>query len=156
MTVLLRAADAGDAYSLWLWANEPAARAASGNREPIAWDHHLAWLATRLDSSDAAIFIAHSPAGRPLGTIRFETGDGWASARLSYSVAPEARGHGVGRALLALGPEILARTRPTTELVALVRPDNAASRHLFETSGWAEAGATAELIRFVRPSGSRP
>lgn len=156
MTVILRAAEAGDAYGLWLWANDPATRAASGNREPIGWDHHLAWVAQRLASPEALVLIADSTSGQPLGTIRFETEDQWASARLSYSVAAESRGRGIGRALLERGPSVLAQTRARTELVALVQPANAVSRHLFETLGWAKDGSTADSIRFVRSAGGRP
>lgn len=153
MTVILRTAEAADSYALWLWANDPAARAGSGDRGPIEWDHHQAWVAERIASAGALVLIAQSTTGRPLGTIRFETEDGWAAARLSYSVAPESRGQGIGRALLERGPGVLARTRAGTRLVAVVRPTNGVSRHLFATLGWAEEGSTPELIRFVRPAG---
>ena len=156
MNVVLRAADTADSYPLWLWVNDPAARAASGHQGPIEWDPHAAWVAGRLASPDALILIAHSPTGRPLGTIRFETEDGWVSARLSYLVAPESRGLGVGRALLTCGLETLSRTREGTRLVALVRGANGASRHLFTSLGWAEDGSTDEFVRFVHQGGRQP
>ena len=154
--MILRAADTADAYPLWLWVNDPAARAASGNQEPIEWESHLAWVAGRLASANALILIAHSSTGRPLGTIRFETDDGWMSARLSYVVAPESRGLGVGRALLTRGVETLSQARKETRLVALVRTANSASRHLFTTLGWDEDGSTVECVRFVHPGGRQP
>ena len=156
MNVMLRAVDTADLYPLWLWVNDPAARAASSNQAPIEWETHVAWLAARLTSPDALILIAHSSTGRPLGTIRFETDDGWMSARLSYLVAPESRGLGVGRALLTRGVETFSQAREGTRLVALVRGANGASRHLFTTLGWAEDGSTEEFIRFVQPSGRQP
>lgn len=152
----LRAADTADSYPLWCWVNDPAARAASGNQKPIEWETHVAWVAGRLASPNALILIADSPTGRPLGTIRFETEDGWMSARLSYLVAPESRGLGVGRALLTRGVETLSQAREGTRLVALVRPANRASRHLFTTLGWAEDGSTEECIRYVAPRGRQP
>ncbi len=151
MNVTIRAAGLGDAYALWVWANDEAARTASGNRAPIEWPSHHAWLAERLGSPNAVVLIGESADRRPLGTIRFETDDHWATARVSYTVAPESRGRGVGRVLLEAGSKAMAARRAPTQLVARVKPGNPASRHLFATSGWVEDGSTPEWLRYVRP-----
>ena len=156
MNVILRRAEAADAEALWAWANDPAARAASGTQAPIEWPHHVSWLAKRLASPNNLILMAESPAGQPLGTIRFETDDHWVSARLSYLVAPDSRGRGVGRTLLERGPDALAAVRTGVRLVAQVRPTNQPSRRLFEALGWVEDGSTAEFLRFVGLARGRP
>ncbi len=150
MNVTLRPAAVDDGYGLWLWANDEAARAASGNRAPIEWPSHRAWLADRLGSPHALVLIAESPARQPLGTIRFESADGWATARVSYGVAPESRGRGIGRALLGAGPAALAPSQARARLFAMVQPGNSVSRHLFATLGWVEEGSTPTLLRYVR------
>jgi RimJ/RimL family protein N-acetyltransferase len=138
VTLRLRRADAGDSHGLWLWANDPGSRAGSGNRPPIAWEEHLAWLGERLLSPDALIFIAIGDGGRPVGTIRFETEDGWGRARLSYLVAPEARGTGLGRPLLLAGLAELRAHAAGGVVEATVYPENAPSLRLFRSLGWRE------------------
>jgi L-amino acid N-acyltransferase YncA len=156
MNIIIRSARIGDAYPLWLWANDEAARTASGNRAPIEWRSHRAWLDQQLESATALVFVGESAEQRPLGTIRFETDDDWATARVSYTVAPESRGRGVGRALLEAGQRACAARRVPAQFVARVQPGNAASRHLFATSGWVEDGSTPEWLRYVRPGPVAP
>ncbi len=151
MTISLRRAVQSDGYGLWLWANDPAVRVASGDRALISWAEHLVWLEGRLDSSDAMILIGVAAGGRPVGTVRFETGDRWGTARVSYLVAAEARGGGVGRLLLDHGLAKLTEAHPGARAEALVRPANGASCHLFRSGGWTEAGSNGKLIQFLAP-----
>jgi RimJ/RimL family protein N-acetyltransferase len=132
----LRPATADDASALWHWANDPVTRAASGNRAPLAWEAHLAWLNDRLASPRAIVLIAELDEGRPVGTIRFETADGWSRARLSYGLAPASRGQGLGRRLLEQGIAEFRRSHPAAVIEAEVWPDNARSLHLFSSLGW--------------------
>ena len=88
----LRPARAVDAYALWIWANDPDMRHAAHDRAPIPWAEHLAWLARALHDPAHVVLLAESGTGQPLGAIRFESADGWQSARLSYVLAPEERG----------------------------------------------------------------
>jgi RimJ/RimL family protein N-acetyltransferase len=152
MSGTLRRATHHDAHALWLWANDPVTRRASGGRAVIPWASHLEWLRERLASDSAVIFVLDRAPDDPVGTIRFETTDQWSSARLSYGVAPEARGHGFGRALLDRGTLAIRRLHPGVTLVALVASDNAPSRHLFDRLGWASE-PTAEGFRFTDNAG---
>jgi len=139
--IRLRAARVEDAYPLWLWANDDASRSASRDRAPIPWLSHVVWYHERLESPHAIILIGEGPGRRPVGAIRFETPDAWAHARLSYVVAPECRGEGIGWELLRLGVEELLGRTPTVLVEATVRASNAASVRLFQRLGW-----RAELI----------
>lgn len=138
MMLSLRPARLADAEILWLWANDPGTRAGSGGRPAIPWPKHATWLAERLSSDSARLFIAEDAAGRPVGTIRFETSNGWARARLSYAVAPSCRGRGAGAALLAAGIQAIRFEQPGVVLEAEVHPDNEASLRLFRRLRWPE------------------
>jgi RimJ/RimL family protein N-acetyltransferase len=140
--IQLRAARVEDAYPLWLWANDGASRAASGDRAPIPWLSHVVWYHERLDSPNAIILIGEDAGRRPVGAIRFETIDGWVHARLSYVVAPECRGEGIGWELLSSGVQALLARTPEVLIEAAVRGSNAASLRLFQRLGW-----RPELIR---------
>src|SRR5262249_18223803 len=43
-SLTLRRATARDARRLWLWRNDPSARAMFGDTRPVPWDAHSAWL----------------------------------------------------------------------------------------------------------------
>jgi RimJ/RimL family protein N-acetyltransferase len=155
MTLALRPATRDDAYVLWLWANDPETRARSGGRQPIAWVHHVAWLQSRLTADGALVFLAVATDGLPVGSIRFETTDAWRRARLSYVVAPEARGSGYGRCLLREGLLTLARVQPATAIDAEVWPGNSRSLHLFRSLGWPERDTAWGTTLFTSEAGGR-
>jgi methionyl-tRNA formyltransferase len=145
----LRSARSDDAYSLWLWANDPAMRVAAFNPEHISWDTHLDWLKSKLSSPDVKLSLASNEAGRLLGCIRFETKDDWESAKLSYTIASEARGVGYGRRIVE---EALAQLRfehPGTVAVAEVKSSNAPSISVFRRLGWSETDLPDNALRFV-------
>ena len=147
----LRPARAGDAYALWIWANDPDMRHAAYDRAPIAWAEHLAWLARALHDPAHVVLLAESVVGQPLGAIRFDSADGWQSARLSYVLAPEARGQGQARPLVRAGVERLRESRAAAQVWAEVRPDNVRSLRVFRWLGWQEQPATAYGVRFELP-----
>jgi RimJ/RimL family protein N-acetyltransferase len=154
MDLRLRPADRGDLYSLWLWANDPATRAASFGRPLIEWDEHLAWFASQ-EGRGAHVLMAEMPDGRPVGSIRFESSDGWLTARVSYVVAPEARGQGWSRPLVERGVSWLAASHPSTALVARVAADNARSLRVFRGAGWSETVAAGEHLFHHTPESRR-
>ncbi len=134
----LRSAERADAYALWLWANDPVTREASGARPVIDWAGHIDWFDRRLRSSSALIYIGENANEQPIGAIRFESQDGWRTAVLSYVVAPEVRGRGFGRALLVEGVEAVRAVHPGLVLTAEVATGNTRSTRLFEFLGWEE------------------
>ncbi len=140
--VALRAARVDDAERLYAWANDPVARSASAQGEPIAWDTHLAWLTTVLVNERRHLYVAER-AGAPVGTARLDRADDEPHvAVVSLNIAPEARGRGVGRALLAaLTAE--ARALGYARLRAFVKASNEASARAFLATGYALVGDAA-------------
>jgi UDP-2,4-diacetamido-2,4,6-trideoxy-beta-L-altropyranose hydrolase len=143
-----RVARREDAYVLWLWANDPLTRQAALNSNTIAWDEHRAWLAQKLASTSARVWIAVDETDRPLGCIRFDTTDDWESAKLSYTVAPDARGHGFGRRIVEAGVARIRSEHPAVRMLAEVRMANIPSLRIFRGLSWREAAPREEVVRF--------
>lgn len=92
------------------------------------WRRHLT-------GSSAEILVA-TRHGDLIGAVVLLFRRGAETARLySIAVATEARGHGIGEALLAAA-ERVARRRVATRLVLEVRSDNRAARRLYERCGY--------------------
>lgn len=133
----LRPAEVGDLYSLWLWANDSDTRRASFGRSIIPWRDHVAWFERQLSAS-AHVLIGETAEAQPVGSIRFDTADGWRTARLSYVVAPEARRQGWSRPLVTQGVQWLGARRPGAEIAARVMGNNDVSLRLFRGLEWNE------------------
>lgn len=138
----LRPADQQDAALLFAWRNDPATRAASHQAAPLAWESHLSWLRSALGAPDRHLWIGELE-GRPVGTVRAERcGGAW---RLSWTVAPEARGRGVGRALVTR-----AAARLTGPLRAEVKVGNRASQRIAEAAGLALRAEVDGVLYYER------
>jgi RimJ/RimL family protein N-acetyltransferase len=135
--VRLRRVTESDADLILAWANDPETRAASFHPDPIDPSGHVRWLAARLASPTTSFWIGESDDGPPIGQVRVEA-DGGAVGEISISVAPDARGHGFGRALLLAAVDEAGRTLPVRRLLARVRLDNPASLALFAGAGFRE------------------
>lgn len=136
--VRLRRVNGADADLLLEWANDPETRAASFHPAPILPTEHRRWLASRLVSASTAFWIGEVD-GTPVGQVRIEVGpDG--IGEVGISIAPSARGAGIGRSLLAAALSEASRTLPLTMFLARVRIDNRRSLALFRGAGFVERG----------------
>jgi UDP-2,4-diacetamido-2,4,6-trideoxy-beta-L-altropyranose hydrolase len=140
-SINLRPATPDDAELLLAWANEPATRAASLRSDPIDRPTHLAWLAARLASPSCRIWIGTTD-DEAVGVVRFEVGDD-GRATVSIAVAPEARGRGLGRRLLAAGIEAARIELRPRGFRARIRADNEASIAVFRGAGFQANGRPA-------------
>lgn len=118
----LRPATMNDARLLFAWRNDPLTRANSISTEEVAWDDHIAWLAECLQNPARQLLIAEQ-AGSPVGTVRIDDG-----RQLSWTVAPHARGSGVGKQMVAL----VAKRGHTAQ----IRRDNIASQRIAQAAGF--------------------
>ena len=142
-----RRANVADAALLWRWANDPETRRRSFTKTAIPWDDHVAWLGKRLASDRAAIWI-FSDGAEPVGQVRADVDDD--AADVSIVVAPEHRGRGCGKAMLAAGVRLLRQDFGRNIAVrALVLDDNATSLRIFTACGFRAVGPAP------RPDGQR-
>lgn len=139
--LLLRQAEATDARRLREWRNDPATRAASRNTAPVDAGAHEAWFASVIANPDRHLLVADEDR-TPVGSLRFDR-----RAELCYEisvvVAPEARGRGLGTALIRAGLGWLREHAPGAVVVAEVRPENRPSVAAFSRAGFRGDGGPA-------------
>jgi UDP-2,4-diacetamido-2,4,6-trideoxy-beta-L-altropyranose hydrolase len=152
-SIRIRPAAEADAESLWLWRNDPATRRGSQNSSPVPWPDHVRWLEHVLACQDAGIFMAERN-GALLGMVRFDRLSGDEEAyEVSINIAPNARGGGVGREVLALVCGGFLQQKGPVRLEARVHEENLASRRIFEALGFRYSHAMGEggFHYYVRP-----
>jgi GNAT superfamily N-acetyltransferase len=103
------------------------------------------WAAGRWRGGEAAVFLARDD-GRPVGTATVAEYEADPGTGFVYAmwVAPDARGAGVGRALLDAAAA-WARGRGCRRLVLSVTETNAAARAFYGATGFAETGERRPL-----------
>lgn len=126
-----RKAKLADCRLYWHWANDPEVRRSAFNSESISWEKHQRWFAARLSDSNSILLIFESQYG-PVGQIRL---DGGATQRtISYSVARQYRGTGIGKKLIS---EVISASPPfTRRFLAEVKKENLTSANIFEKLGF--------------------
>lgn len=139
---MLRPATEADADLLLAWRNDPLTVSQSIDARPVAPREHRRWLARVLADPARRLYVAEV-GGRPVGTVRADTGE--EGAVLSWTVAPEARGKGLGGRMVRLlagsvdGPA-----------VALVKAGNLASRRIAESAGLRAERESHGIVRYCR------
>jgi UDP-2,4-diacetamido-2,4,6-trideoxy-beta-L-altropyranose hydrolase len=138
MGLVLREARMSDAGLLWRWANDRETRESSFTRTPIPYADHVAWLTCRL-GSDATRMWIFAEEEVPVGQVRFDiSGE---VAEIGITVAPEHRGRGYGRVMLAQAIRRLREEKGDwLKPRASVLAHNAASLRLFKACGFEEIG----------------
>ncbi len=117
------------------------------------------FLAERLESADTALILALDASGRGLGfTHLFPSFTSVGTARLmilnDLFVTPEARGRGVGEALLGAA-EAHARAAGAIRLVLQTATGNAAAQRLYERTGWTRDRSFVTFDKSVGPVSER-
>ena len=129
--IMLRKATKDDNRLLFEWRNNAETRQWSLNTATISWAEHERWLEKSLTNPDRTIFIFEEN-GTPAGTCRtdLETENGREVFELSWTIAPEQRGKGLGKKMLG---ELLALEFLRGKLVkAIVKSENLASVKMVE------------------------
>lgn len=138
----LRRASSHDSQLLYEWRTDPGTRAASHQRGPIDFDAHVAWIRTALSDSRREIYIVES-GGVPVGTVRVDhEADG---CELSWTVAPEARGRGLGTRMVAMTAASI-----TVAIRAEIKPDNPVSIRIAEAAGMRLDREDGGILHFRR------
>ena len=125
----LRPATAADAALLLAWRNDEATRQASHHTAAIEPESHARWLEALLRNPARRLFIAEEQ-GEPVGSVRADRDPDGACHELSWTVAPSARGRGIGAGMVRL-----LRAEVRGPVRAEVKPGNAASVRIAEAAG---------------------
>lgn len=128
-----------DVHLLWKWVNEPDTRASAFRSDPIPWEEHRAWFGRKYGDAQCRMYILEAD-GLPAGQVRFEV-DPEGRAEVDISIAAECRSRGYGAEALRLAAARFFADTDCTDLVAHIKPGNAASVRAFEKAGFAADGA---------------
>jgi RimJ/RimL family protein N-acetyltransferase len=138
----LRPAELEDGEMLRRWRNDSLTRSASHTSAPVSRADHLAWLAQVLREPSRRLYVAEAD-GVAVGTVRADWRD--ESWLLSWTVAPEHRGRGYGKAMVALAAEMTPG-----RLRAEIKAGNAASVAIAEAAGLRLSREADGLLLFHR------
>jgi UDP-2,4-diacetamido-2,4,6-trideoxy-beta-L-altropyranose hydrolase len=131
-----------DATMLFEWRNDSATIAASRETVPVSSSEHSCWFETALGDPDRQIYIGEYE-GTPVGTVRVDRrADG---QEVSWTVAPAARGKGIGKAIVKLVADTLVG-----RIYADVKTGNAASAAIAEHAGMTLQSERDGMRRFSR------
>jgi RimJ/RimL family protein N-acetyltransferase len=137
----LREACSKDAPTLWRWANDRDSRSASLNTQSIKPATHLDWFNSAVGRGESIKICLQGNV--PIGVVRLK--DEGSDIRLSYSIAPEARGQGLAREMLS----IVLRGLWDRRLVAWVREENVASNKILLSLGFTLAGSSGGVNSYT-------
>ena len=113
----------------------------------IDLEAHNHWFAAALISPNKVILIGEIQSGK-IGVVRFDRLDeGWEAG---INVNPEYRGKGLSAQLLQMAVDWFLVQYPNQTVVATIRPDNQASRKIFEACGFRLVDRREEHDHFVR------
>lgn len=127
-----------DADLLWRWANDPETRRNSFQKAPIPYAEHLAWLEGRIRSDGTRLWI-FSDGDVPVGQVRCDVDA--ARAEIHISVAPEGRGRGYAKSMLAEALRLIREAYgDQLQILASVFDHNVRSLKLFKACGFQEIG----------------
>lgn len=140
-----------DARQIMNWRNDPVTLAMFYHRDPKSWDRFWPEYRDRYFSHPdypAPVFALHD--GHRVGFLRFEPvphpdGLRGRTVDVSINIAPEARGKGLGTAVLKAVLDHLSRQGIDT-VYAEIRQENTASRKAFAAAGFAELGPFRKLV----------
>ena len=131
---MLRQAEPNDARNLFLWRNDPGTRRMSLQTGEITYEGHLRWFHSKLNDSDCYFYILEHDR-IPSGTIRLDRTEG-GTFGLSYTIAPDKRGLGLGNTILSLAVAAASHTDGIEKLTAEVKEDNLPSIRCFEKNSF--------------------
>lgn len=150
--MLIRPATLDDSEQLFRWRNDEGTRANCINTEPVAWCDHVRWFEkvlkvpletlTTLAPQPRRLMVVENADGL-VGTVRLDKSG--SETEMSWTVAPEKRGRGLGSQMVK---EAVKREAGT--LVAKIKPGNHPSIRIAVKCGFVNSGAEDGLLVFRR------
>ena len=138
MALFLRNATIEDARDVFNWRNDPTTRENSFNKDEIDLESHMLWFGKRLGREDTLMYIL-TDGTEKVGNIRIDIGG--RTGEISYMIAPDARGKGYGKKMLALLEKTLSESeagKRINKLTGSVLKNNKASCRCFLSNGYTQ------------------
>src|SRR5665213_1165707 len=143
----LRPATLAEWQVLLEWRNDPQTRRCSRQTGVIDEAQHRAWVAGVLGDRGRRLLVAEV-AGRPAGTVRLDPVQ--SATEVSWTVAPDLRGHGFGRRLVVLALEDVSGY-----VFASMHKDNLASVKIAKAAGMQLETSDQDWLKYSRVRESR-
>ncbi len=112
----------------------------------ITYEGHLSWFHSKLNDSDCYFYILEHD-GIPSGTIRLDK-DEEESFEISYTIAPDKRGLGLGSVILSLAVSAARHMSGIRKLTAEVKKENLPSIRCFEKNSFKITGESESLFHY--------
>lgn len=135
--ITLKPIEASDKEILLEWRNHPETWKYFFDAAPVTREDHEKWFNSSLTSDKRKIFICCNP--KPVGMVRFDFTT--LGTELSWIVAPESRGQGVGTSML----QVTLAQFPGT-ILAKIKKENIASIKIALKAGFVLDKETAECL----------
>lgn len=141
--VTLRPASMEDEALLLQWRNDPFSRSQILDSHEVSPSEHHIWLKNTLQDPNRILYIVLANL-KPMGMVRADqTKHGY---ELSWNIAPEARGHGIGKAALHRLVQLLA-----APVCAHILAENTASIRIANSVGMQLVKKKDKLLFFASP-----
>jgi len=125
-----RYARVSDMATYYHWANDPLTRSMSFHTQQIPCEDHKAWFAASLENPNRHMFVLELD-GQAVCQVRFDENE--SEAIINVTMAPDARGRGIGAGAIALAVQAYEEIREKKRLlVAQVKGGNIPSQKVFE------------------------
>lgn len=141
--VVLRAVRPSDSAEILRWRNDEVTRAMSLSGGMVAVSEHELWFSRLLADPDHVAFVG-TVDGDAVGWVRFDRRPNGAFLA-SITVAPERRGCGLGKALLARGLTLLRARHAGAEVHAKIKQVNVGSRWIFVENGFLSRASDGDV-----------
>lgn len=132
----LRNVRLADAKTMWHWRNDPEVRSVSLTDSPDNFENHTELLRQQIEEAHTELWISEDSNGRPVAEISFEITRDQQTAYVGIIVDQTQRGRGVGPGLINNACQQFFASSPVNEIVAQIKPGNAASEKAFRTAGF--------------------
>lgn len=144
MDISLRPVTKNDIGQIYEWRNHPSIRNWCFVTKEIDFGEHTKYWHSRLKEKGRFSFMVTCD-GKNVGLIRLDKGRG--SYEVDILISPESQGRGLGSSALQKTKEI-AKNFGIRKLSAKIKPDNVASKKVFEKNGFVERGASKECVLY--------
>lgn len=130
----IRPISESDILDLFNSSNDPLVRQNSFNQNPIKFEDHQKWFATKLADQNCFFYVVRSGT-QFVASIRFDLDENQRFVT-SIQIAQDFRGQGLASAIINDAVSILLLEKPLSPIIAYIKKGNESSLKAFLKSGY--------------------
>ena len=146
--IKIRYANTTDCEDVYVWWSDPISRSMFFNNSIPSFEEHRDWFENALINVNRKLYIGEVAASK-IGVCRFDLNTADSSVEVSININPESRGCGFGKRFLASSVEHYQKDNQY-DLLAKIKPDNAASLKIFKSSGFEPISSNADMTTLIK------